>query len=69
MKDTDCILYAGRDASADAKGEVNFIDFKGRVTKKIKDEQLLYFRTPMKQDQVIRVVVNNPNVIIRASSQ
>jgi len=48
---------------------VNFIDFKGRITKKIKDEQLVYLRTPLKQDEVIRVVVNNPNVIIRAASE
>jgi hypothetical protein len=62
-------LYAGKSIDADTKGEVNFLDFKERITKKIRDEEKIYLRTPVKKDEVVRVVVNNPNVIIRASSE
>jgi hypothetical protein len=62
-------LYAGKSIDADTKGEVNFLDFKERITKKIRDEETIYLRTPVKKDEVVRVVVNNPNVIIRASSE
>lgn len=62
-------MYAGKSIDADTKGEVNFLDFKERITKKIRDEETIYLRTPVKKDEVVRVVVNNPNVIIRASSE
>lgn len=62
-------MYAGKSIDADTKGEVNFLDFKERITKKIRDEEKIYLRTPVKKDEVVRVVVNNPNVIIRASSE
>jgi hypothetical protein len=39
------------------------------LQKKIRDEETIYLRTPVKKDEVVRVVVNNPNVIIRASSE
>lgn len=29
---------------------------------------MIYLKTPIKKDEVIKVLVNNPNVIIRAAS-
>jgi hypothetical protein len=46
-----------------------FFDFKDKITKKITDGQTIYLKTPVIKDQVLQVLINNPNVIVRAASE
>ena len=68
LSNTDQIVYAGKNSNDVAKGEAVFFEFKDIITRKIRDEEQVYLKTTLKKDEVVRVVVNNPNVIVRASS-
>ena len=48
--------------------EVEFIDFTDKITHKIHQDDVVYFKRAVKKDQLFQVIVNNQNVILYASS-
>lgn len=48
--------------------EVEFIEFTDKITHKVREDDTVYFKKSVEKDKYFQVLVNNPNVILYASS-
>lgn len=67
--DIDATLYISDDKQSSKQQEFVVTEFTKSVTKKGRESQMQYFKTPLQAKRALQLVVNSPNVIVYTAQE